>query len=125
MNISYNSEYGMYYYYNEETGESTWSYPASTAQDTGVGNGKNALAYSAATSESPSAPTAPSAAPLENYGYGRTNMMMWRSDLSNDFISRFSFKTSGNFLSCNFFPCFFSYPGTKKSLRRNISNDNH
>ncbi|XP_065070748.1 formin-binding protein 4-like [Rhopilema esculentum] len=77
----WSSEYGMYYYYNEETGESTWSYPASTAQDTGAGHGKNALAYSAATSESPPAPTAPSAAPLENYGYGRTNMMMWRSDL--------------------------------------------
>ena len=75
----------MYYYYNEQSGESTWSYPVldskeksatCTAQTVAFGPMPQPEASSLATT-----PVEPTAAPLENYGYGRSNLMMWRSDL--------------------------------------------
>ena len=68
----------MYYYYNETTLEATWSYPA---KDLSVLQAQPVYGPSVPTPESTKAAREPILAPLGNYGYGRTNMMMWRSDL--------------------------------------------
>ena len=75
----------MYYYYCEETGESTWSYP--TAKPSQNAENVTDAAYGPAYVPTGSAemPSAPAAAPLEDYGYGRSHMMMWRSDLGRHF----------------------------------------
>lgn len=72
----------MYYYYHEKTGNSTWSYPSAAE----TGSGLLVPAPAAYGSINPGvgsskSPAAPASAPLDDYGYGRSNMMMWRSDL--------------------------------------------
>lgn len=77
----------MYYYYCEKTGDSTWSYPSR--------QGITAAGPYATTSYGPmsqgpgntTAPSAPASAPLDDYGYGRSNMMMWRADLGTATLS--------------------------------------
>lgn len=80
----------MYYYYNEQSGESTWSYPVLKTKETPTTYTAQTVAYGpmpqpeAATPvevTDATTPVEPTAAPLENYGYGRSNLMMWRSDL--------------------------------------------
>eukprot|EP00112_Aurelia_sp_Birch-Aquarium-sp1_P012021 Seg2525.1 transcript_id=Seg2525.1/GoldUCD/mRNA.D3Y31 product="Formin-binding protein 4" protein_id=Seg2525.1/GoldUCD/D3Y31 len=86
----WSSEHGMYYYYNEQSGESTWSYPVLKTKETPTTYTAQTVAYGpmpqpeAATPvevTDATTPVEPTAAPLENYGYGRSNLMMWRSDL--------------------------------------------
>ena len=76
----------MYYYYCEKTGESTWSYPiVATPSQTDVPLAPAAYGTTYPGAENTGTPSAPTAAPLDDYGYGRSNMMMWRSDLCKCF----------------------------------------
>ena len=71
----------MYYYYCEDTGESTWSYPVDKGPEdkTHASRVTYGSAYHATTGTE--TPPAPLAAPSDNYGYGQSNMMVWQSDL--------------------------------------------
>ncbi len=74
----------MYYYYNDRTGQSTWTYPD---PDTTVIEAKPIMGPA---QKQPGSTTVvqPNTAQLENYGYGRADLMMWRSDLGR-YISRY------------------------------------
>ena len=86
--LSCYSEHGMYYYYHEQSGESTWSYPAPDTKETPTVYAAPTVAYGPMPQPEADAPSTtpvePTAAPLENYGYGRSNLMRWRSDLGKN-----------------------------------------
>ena len=93
----------MYYYHNEETGESRWEFPADEEKDKiqygpepykpektqeNIDNTKREAGNPCSPSSLKTVPHAPAAAPLSNYGYGvlesqqaTSSMMAWRNDL--------------------------------------------
>eukprot|EP00794_Sanderia_malayensis_P018069 gene18069-19878_t len=72
-------EHGMYYYHNESTGESSWSYPASSSSATLPAQHTGPV-YSPALNALGSLKPA-MVNPLDSYGYARPDMMMWQTDL--------------------------------------------
>lgn len=75
------SDYGMYYYYCEDTGESTWSYPVGRGSKDKMHASQVTYGPAYQATEGTETLSAPIPAPSDNYGYGRSNIMMWQSDL--------------------------------------------